>query len=83
MLWLKRGGGNMAAKKTVEVKGSSVTVTGLDSTGIIDVIKVYGNGNTVKARKGNDQVTVYKGKNHKIYGDAGHDYRRQYCRYRQ
>ena len=63
----------MAAKKTVEVKGSSVTVTGLDSTGIIDVIKVYGNGNTVKARKGNDQVTVYKGKNHKIYGEAGKD----------
>lgn len=63
----------MATEKTTEVKESSVTVKGSDSTGIIDVIKVYGNGNTVKARNGNDKITVYKGKNHKIYGDDGRD----------
>ena len=63
----------MATKKPMKVTGSNRTRTGSDSTNIIDVISVYGNGNTVKAQNGNDQITVYKGKNHKIYGDAGKD----------
>ena len=62
-----------ATKKTINVKGSSKTVKGSDSTSVIDVIKVYGNSNTVKARNGNDQITVYQGKNHKIYGGLGAD----------
>ena len=63
----------MAKKVTMTITGSNQTKQGSDSASVIDVIKVYGNSNTVKAQNGNDQVTVYKGKNHKIYGDAGKD----------
>ena len=63
----------MATKKTTTVNKSSVIVKGSNSTSVIDVIKVYGNSNTVNARNGNDQITVYKGKKHKIYGGAGKD----------
>ena len=63
----------MAAKKPMKVTGSKQTKFGSDSTKVTDVISVYGNGNTVKAQNGNDQITVYKGKQHKIYGDAGKD----------
>lgn len=63
----------MATKKPMKVTGSNRTRTGSDSTKVTDVISVYGNGNTVKAQNGNDQITVYKGKQHKIYGDAGRD----------
>ena len=55
------------------ISGSGATYNGSNSTGIKDVIKVYGNRNTVNARKGNDQITVYKGKKHNIYGGAGKD----------
>ena len=63
----------MATKKPMKVTGSNQTKFGSDSTKVTDVISVYGNGNTVKAQTGNDQITVYKGKQHKIYGDAGKD----------
>lgn len=63
----------MATKKTRTVSGTKVPYTGSNSTSVIDVIKVYGKSNTIKARNGNDQITVYAGTGHKIYGDAGAD----------
>ena len=63
----------MATKKTTTIKKSSVTVNGSDSTSVVDVMKVYGNSNRVNARKGNDQITVYKGQCHTISGGAGND----------
>ena len=36
-------------------------------------MKIYGNSNIIYARKGNDQITLYSGKNHKLYGGAGKD----------
>ncbi len=63
----------MTTQKTTNVKKSSKTVYGSDSTGVIDVMKIYGNSNTIYARKGNDQITLYSGKNHKLYGGAGKD----------
>ena len=63
----------MATKKTTPIKKSSSTFTGSNSTGVIDVINVYGKSNTIKARNGNDKITVYEGTGHKIYGDAGVD----------
>ena len=59
--------------KTKILSGTGATYKGSDSTSVIDVIKVYGTCNTVKARNGNDQITVYKGKNHIIYGGGGTD----------
>ena len=64
--------GAMAAKKKT-IKGTNRNYIGSNSSKIVDVIKVYGNGNTVKARNGKDQITVYQGKKHKIFGDAGVD----------
>lgn len=61
----------MAKQKTTNVKKFSKTVYGSDSTGVIDVMKIYGNSNIIYARKGNDQITLYSGKNHKLYGGAG------------
>ena len=64
----------MATKITNKItKSNQKDVKGSNSTSIIDVIKVYGNNNTVRAQDGNDQITVYKGKDHKLYGDAGND----------
>ena len=63
----------MAKKKTTPIKKSLVTVTGSNSTKVVDVIKVYGKKNTINARKGNDQITVFKGDGHKINGGAGND----------
>ena len=63
----------MAKKKTTSIKKSLVTVTGSNSTKVVDVIKVYGKKNTINARKGNDQITVFKGDGHKINGGAGKD----------
>ena len=63
----------MATKRTRTVSGTKVPYTGSNSVSVIDVIKVYGKSNTIKARNGNDQITVYAGTGHKIYGDAGAD----------
>ena len=63
----------MATTKSKKVKGSNKEYLGSNSTSVIDVIKVYGNSNTVNARNGNDKIAVYKGKKHTIYGGAGTD----------
>ena len=65
----------MAKKKENEivVKKSSVTVDGSNSVKVVDVIKVYGTKNTVKARKGNDQISIFKGSRHIVNGGAGKD----------
>ncbi len=63
----------MAKKKTKTLKGTGAVYNGSNSNSVIDVIKIYGKKNTVKARKGNDQITLYKGDSHKVYGGDGRD----------
>ena len=63
----------MAKTKNQTLKGTGKKYKGSDSASVIDKIKVYGQKNTVYARKGNDQITVYKGSKHKIYGGDGKD----------
>jgi hypothetical protein len=63
----------MAVQKTTLIKKNNSTFIGSESADVIDVISVYGTGNTIKARNGNDQVTVYAGSNHIIYGETGAD----------
>ncbi len=63
----------MAKQKKKTIKKSDVTVYGDNSKKVVDVMKVYGDSNTVYARKGNDRITVFKGNNHFIYGGEGND----------
>ena len=63
----------MAKYKTKTLKVNGKTYNGSNSTTIIDKVSVYGKKNTVKALKGNDIITIYKGGAHKIYGGDGKD----------
>ena len=63
----------MAKYKTKTLKVNGKTYNGSNSTTIIDKVSVYGKKNTVKALKGNDIITIYKGSAHKIYGGDGKD----------
>ncbi len=63
----------MAKTKTKTLKGTGKTYRGSNSASVIDIIKVYGKKNTVKALNGNDKITVYKGGSHKILGGDGKD----------
>ena len=63
----------MTKTNPITIKKSDVTKYGKNSTKIIDVIKVYGDSDTVYARKGNDKITIYKGDNHFLCGGDGND----------
>ncbi len=63
----------MTTKKTKTLKGTGAVYNGSNSASVIDIIKVYGKNNKINARKGNDQITIYKGDSHKIYGGDGND----------
>ena len=56
--------------KTTKITKNNITK---DGTAATDIFNVYGNYNTVNAKGGADKITVYKGKDHVIYGGAGND----------
>ena len=69
----------MATKKKITLKGSYEKYTGSNSKTIIDVINVFGKSATVRARNGNDIITIKPAdkfieyNSHKIDGGGGND----------